>query len=394
MNKKVFIGFFIIIISFFISGCWDKVEIDKRIFVSTLGIDAGEDIERKEEIKEIKSNEPFTDNYIKKLRVVYGYPDVSELKPEKGGEAKEKNITIDSYSMEDAYTKAISKSSRDISFGHLKLLILSKDIFQYPDTIKEVVDYLQREPAITRDMLVVACDGEVKNYIDFEPDTEKNLHNYIVGLIENSDRNSNIIPISFNRFMQEINEEGNIILPLLTMSKSEKGVELSNSCIIKDFKFENILSSSQTAGIKMLTGKYKSGNKVIYKDGHPIDLLIENTEKKNVLKSKSDEKLNIAINISLEGQIRGYYLGKEFIDKDTLKETEESFNESIRKELERLIESTQKKYNADLTDTGKYLKKYHPSTWNKVKDNWGEIYKDANIEVNVKTYIRRIGAIK
>ncbi|WP_164971427.1 Ger(x)C family spore germination protein [Clostridium tetani] len=394
MNKKAIAGFFIIIISFFISGCWDKVEIDKRIFVSTLGIDAGEDIERKEEIKEIKSNEPFTDNYIKKLRVVYGYPDVSELKPENGGEAREKNITIDSYSMEDAYAKGISKSSRDISFGHLKLLILSKDLLQYPDTVKEIVDYLQRESAITRDMLVVACDGEVKNYIDFKPDTEKNLHNYIVGLIENSDRNSNIIPVNFNKFMQEVNEEGNIILPLLTVSKNEKGIELSNSCIIKRFKFDNILSSSQTSSIKMLTGKYKSGNKVIYKDGHPVDLLIENAEKKTVLKSKSGEKLNIAINISLEGQIRGYYLGKEFINKDILKEIEEDFNESIKKELERLMEATQKKYNADLTDTGKYLKKYHPSIWNKVKDNWDEIYRDANIEINVKTYIRRIGAIK
>lgn len=394
MNKKVFIGFFIVIISIFASGCWDKVEIDQRIFVSTLGIDAGEDIERKEEIKEIKSNEPFTDNYIKKLRVVYGYPDVSELKPEKGGEASEKNMTIDAYSMEDAYSKAISKSSRDVSFGHLKLLILSKDLFQYPDTVKEVLDYLQREAAITRDMLVVVCDGEVKNFIDFKPDTEKNLHDYIVGLIENSDRNSDIIPVSFNKFMQDVNKEGNIILPLLTMSKDEKGVELLNSCIIKKFKFENILSSSQTAGVKMLTGQYKNGNKVIYKDGHPIDLLIEGSEKKTVLKSKPGEKLNVAINISLEGQIRGYYLGKEFIDKNTLQEIEESFDESIKKELERLIDTTQKKYDADLTSIGQYLKKYHPTTWNKVKDNWNEVYKDANIEVDVKTYIRRIGATK
>lgn len=383
-----------IIISFLMSGCWDKVEIDKRIFVSTLGIDVGEDIERKQELKEIKSNEPFTDNYIKKLKVVYGYPDISGLNPEKGGESKEKNISVDAYSMEDAYSKAISKSSRDISFGHLKLLILTRDVFQYPDTIKEVVDYLQRESAITRDMFVVVCDGDVKSYIDFEPDTEKDIHNYIVGLIENSDRNSNIIPTNFNKFMKGINEDGNIILPLLKMSKNEKQLELSNSCIITDFKFENVLSSSQTAGIKMLRGKYKGGNKVIYKDGHPIDLLIESAEKKTILKSKPDEKLSIAINISLEGQIRGYYLGKEFINKDTLKETEESFNQSITKELDRLIKTTQKKYNADLTNISEYLRKYHPNVWNKVKDNWDEIYKDANIEINVKTYIRRIGAIK
>ncbi|MBV1818790.1 Ger(x)C family spore germination protein [Clostridium cochlearium] len=394
MNKKKLIGVFIVIISFFISGCWDKVEIDRKIFVSTLGINAGEDIERKKEIKEIESNEPFTDNYIKKLKVVYGYPDISELTPEKGGEAREKNITVDSYSMEDAYIKAISKSSRDISFGHLKLLILSKDLFQYPDTIKEVVDYLQREPAITRDMLVIACDGDVKNYIDFEPDTEKNIHNYIVGLIENSDSNSNIIPINFNKFMKGMNEKGNIMLPLLTRRKDEKGVELSNSCIIKDFKFQNVLSSAQTSGIKLLTGKYKRGNKVIYKEGHPIDLLIENAEKKIKLKSKADGKLNLDINISLEGQIRGYYLGKEFINKDNLKEVEESFNEAISKELERLIETTQKKYNVDLINIDEHLKKYHPNIWNKIKDNWDDVYRDVNIKVNVKTYIRRIGAIK
>lgn len=44
-------------------GCWDRVEIDRRIFISTIAIDAGEDIENKEKLKGINENDPFVQIY-------------------------------------------------------------------------------------------------------------------------------------------------------------------------------------------------------------------------------------------------------------------------------------------------------------------------------------------
>ncbi len=42
----------------------------------------------------------------------------------KSGSAEEKYINTQAYSMEDAYSEAMAKSSRDIYLGHTKLLIL------------------------------------------------------------------------------------------------------------------------------------------------------------------------------------------------------------------------------------------------------------------------------
>ncbi len=44
-----------------LSGCWDKVEIDRRNFISTIAIDPGEDIAKEKELKKLNSVEPFAE---------------------------------------------------------------------------------------------------------------------------------------------------------------------------------------------------------------------------------------------------------------------------------------------------------------------------------------------
>ena len=79
------------------------------------------------------------------------------LGPGKSGSAEEKFITTDAYSMEDASSEAMSKSSRDIT-GHTKLLILSNNILEHKDTLKEIVDYFQRNPNINRMLDIVVSE--------------------------------------------------------------------------------------------------------------------------------------------------------------------------------------------------------------------------------------------
>ncbi len=50
--------------------------------------------------------------------------------------------------MTDTYFKALAKSSRTLHFGHSKLLLLSEDLFKYPEVLQEVMDYIEREPSL------------------------------------------------------------------------------------------------------------------------------------------------------------------------------------------------------------------------------------------------------
>lgn len=383
----------ILICCIFTTGCWDKVEIDRRIFVSTIGIDAGQEISKEKELKKLNPNEPFSDNNVKRLNITYGFPDISQLGPQKEGVAEQKSINVDAYSMEDAFTKATAKSSRNISFGHSKLLIMGNNFFGYPEAVKEVLDYLQRQPSLNRNALVVMAEGKVEDYVKYKPSLEKNTQEYIQGLIENSNRNSSIIPTDLNEFLMNLDENGNGIIPSLTIDKGKNEIKLVGTCLIKDYMFKGVLSPTETADVKILRGKFKGGKKVIYQEGHPIDLQMDNMQRKITMDGKED-KLTFNIDVEMEGQIKEYYLGKELLSSETIMKIEDGFNKSLKDEMEKVIKVIQNKYSMDLIGLREYVEKYEPKTWNEVKNNWDEIYKNSVINVNVNTYVRRIGAIK
>ena len=49
-----------------LSGCWDKVEIDRLNFISSIAIDPGQDIGKEKELKSINPKEPFAEGQFRK----------------------------------------------------------------------------------------------------------------------------------------------------------------------------------------------------------------------------------------------------------------------------------------------------------------------------------------
>lgn len=379
--------------SMLLNGCWDKVEIDRRNFISTIGIDIGPDIGKIDELKKIKPADPFAEVDIKKLSVSYNFPDISQLGPQQGGVAETKTINTNGYSMEDATSKAIEKSSRSISFAHTEMILLGSEFFTYPDVAKEVVDYLQRQPSLNRTMLVIMTLGKVEDFLKYKPNMEKSLDNYIRGLIKGSDTKIGAIPITLDEFMNDLSTSGNTSIPCIALDRDKNELKLAGTGIVKNYKLIDTLSIDMTEDLQILQGKLKRGKRVVYKEGHPIDFEIEGIERKIKVR-ENDNKLEFDINLKLEGEVKGYYVGKEVFSGAFIKDLEDNLAKSLKDENERIIRSLQNKYESDLLDFKEYVQKFHPFIWNRVKDNWDEVYKSAKVNVNCVVDVRRVGQVK
>lgn len=383
----------LVIISMFMSGCWDRIEINEKSFISTIGIDSGKDIGKQEELKKIKGDEPFRENDIDKLHMVFASPDMSELGPGKSPAVKDNTIIVDSYSIQDGVYKANSKSSRSLQFGHTKLLLISNELMLYPEVMKEIVDYFQRQPGLNRMMYIAVVDGKTENFIKYQSKMEANIQSFFTGLMDNSTMNATIFPVTLNEFLMLLSENGNAILPKLIYDKDHNDIRLSGVSVIKNYKIIGDLSPVETSDIEILRGKIKGGKKVIYRNGHPVDFKIDNIKRKIRLVN-SGEKLGFNINIELEGRIMSNYPQDDIFLKDVLNEIEESFNKALSEECEKVVKITQQEFGVDVIGVGEYLNKFYPTVWNKFKDNWAEAYKNAEINVNVNTKMRRIGIVK
>nr|WP_307906393.1 hypothetical protein [Clostridium botulinum] len=186
MKTKKCLVIMLILLTICMTGCWDKVEIDQKAFASVIGVDAGKDIGKEKQLKEISPSASFTGSKLDKIKVTYAFPDISKLGPEKGGTAVDKTMSIDAYSMQDSIDKIVNKSSRNLSFGHLKLIVLNTSILDYSNTFKEVIDYLQRQPAINRMIYIVFSEDKSEEILKFKPNMEKSVENYIIGILENN----------------------------------------------------------------------------------------------------------------------------------------------------------------------------------------------------------------
>jgi len=376
-----------------LSGCWDRVEIDRRNFISTIAIDPGEDIYKENQVKSIKPEEPFAERQLKKINVTYGFPDMSMIGVGKGGSPQEKYINTQAYSMEDAYSEAMAKSSRDIYMGHTKLLILSSDILKHKDTVKEIVDYLERNPSLSRMMQVIVSDGKAEDYVKFKPTTENSAQYYIAGLMDNSKRNSRIMSMTLNELLILLSENGNALLPRISMDKGKNELMLSGAAIIKDYEIKGYFTPLELMDIQLLNGKFIAGKKVIYINGHPIDFIIDGYDREMEVVEEGD-KLAINVKLRLEGQLGEYYVGEKMLDKDELQKLQNDFNNSISLECEKVMAISISEFGIDPFGVREYVQKFKPSLWNKIEKDWNGKYKNATINVTVNTEMRRIGAVQ
>ena len=132
---------------------------------------------------------------------------------------------------------------------------------------------------------------------------------------------------------------------------------------------------------------------LLYIDNHPVDIKMDNIMKKMRM-SQSKGKLLFYIDLDIEGQIKNYYTNNNFLSVYKLNYIENNFNEVISKECEQVIKFTQRDLEIDPVGFKEYIEKYHPYMWKQIKNNWEEIYKNAVVDVNVNTKIRRIGTVK
>jgi spore germination protein len=375
------------------SGCWDKIEIDRRVFISTIGIDGGKDLKKEQEKREVKEGESFGEREIEKLKVTFAFPDISKYSAEKKQIPESKFIKVDSYSMEDALEKATGKSSRSIDIGHIRLLLLGSDVLNYPETVKELIDYLNRQPKINRTMYVIVAEGRVEDFLNADLLMENNFENYFTGLMLNSRNNASILPITLNEFLILLSQNGNAIVPSIKLDKEKRELRLSGVALIKDYSLKGFLSPSETANLEMLRGKLKSGKKVIYKDEHPIDFEIDGITRKVTFDDRN-ERLNFNININMEGKIKGYYIGKDLLAKNELSNIETMFSKATSEECEKVVRLLQREFGTDPIGLREYVEKFQPQVWKRIEKNWEEAFKSAEVRVNVDTEIRRIGVTK
>jgi spore germination protein KC len=374
--KKINILLIVMMIMFLVllSGCWDYRDVNELYVVSGIAVDKSDDGQKyllTAEVADVKSA---------------------------GKEAKidSKLIQIEGETLFDAIRNMIMISGKKLYFSHMKIVLISQDVAR--EGITQITDLITRdnEPRLETNMLV-SKEKTARELLEYQSIGEILKCSSIYEMLESQRELSKAPFIENYKFIQSLSSEGGCaILPVAgsTVIDGQKNLEISGTAIFKKDKLIGFLDGDDTKYLLFIRDMVKSG--ILPEMGkqettkHSVSLEI--FESKTKLKPKyADGKVSIDINVKTVTGIGEQDGMTNFADekgRDILKSNAE---DSLKKNIERVIKKVQHEYGTDIFEFGKTIKIEMPSVWKSIYPEWDDLFKEIDVNVATDVDIRSSG---
>lgn len=391
---------------FMLSGCWDQKEVEEQAYVIAIGIDLPEDVDIEEE-QAIDVTFQFSNP---KLNVKGVSPSESE---------NEDNITLTAPDLVSARNMANSFVTREISFAHNKVLIISEKLAK-SDVFFRILSTTIKDPEVRRETSLIVTEGKASDFIKKnKPELMIRAHRYYQFLIDRATETGLVPESTLNRFFAITDADADLFLAMYGSPNSEKvdfndedkyvagqvpkkggnPVQLIGSAVFKEGKMIGKLTGEETRITRMLDNT--SNVQDMYSSFQdPLDKKYKITvklkkEKETEVKVKIRKDAPPIINVKYPVEIEVLSVPSMVTYGDNLKNQKvlkQYIEQKMKENAEKLIEKTQKEFKSEpfywslyVRPLFKTVKEYE--TWDWTNKN----YPFAEINVNMDVKITGFG---
>ncbi len=358
----------ITIAAVFLTGCWDNVEINEREYIFAVGIDKGED-----------------DNLIFTAEI----PKINE-----GSEEQRLIYTEESNNFSNFYNDSFVRTDKVISDRLMQVIVLGESVVSDPDTLKEIFDEIERSPQINRRVKLTVAKGDAKDIIKTEIPNNPVVGNFLSRMLIKLKKSMYQDIYTFDEALLNLQDYGNGILPLV--EKYEDSLKVESSAVIKDYKHIGNLNYDENEIVMLLLNPDTSNLKNINVNVEDtvVSLGAVNIKITDKIDLRGD-KLKVNYYVSLNCYIDSFTLNnKNLADKNFINKIKESATKQIIEQTEKTINKLQKTYKSDVLRIKDNLYKYHRKDFDKIKDNYEQIFQNADINVYYAMDIKSTGLVK
>lgn len=359
------------------TGCWDMVEINRRVYPYSVGLDLNE--------------EDKGDKY----EISMTYPNINAIGKNTTQEQRIYFLSTTGNSIFAGSKKLTDRLEFPYYDKHLRAALIGKELAKEEETIKELVDALMRDFIINKKIRLTVVDGKASDLLSKADDYKRQLvvEGTIYNMLTNNQNSTAFTTQSLANFISETDYSNASLMPIIRANKDE--LVVSGGAVFKDFKLVGYINAEENRSIAMLKGEVKNDIiDVIYKGvGISYNITYLKTKKKLI---KTEDNIKVQFNIETRGNIQEYIFMDEpdLENEEILNDVERAIQEKMKEELNNTIQKIQKDYNADLIEVTRYLKAFHPKVWEEVEEDWDSIFPDIEIEPNFDIKIIRKGLIK
>lgn len=393
--KKHF--YLVILAALFLSGCWDRYELEERATILALAIDLAKEDENVEMYEVTHSNGEFPkveNQRIYKLTAQLAVPGKIMLGPEGGNTSSDETdwlLVTYGYTMKDALANLQQELAEKIYLGHIQLIVVSDDIAR--EGLQDIMDFLRRDYEVRRTAWLMITEGEAQKVLNATPPIQTVPSLYLSNTLKDAVRFGKLPKEFLGKVWIDFSDEGvDAIIPLVKPKGDH--ILVDGLAYFQEYKMVGKLTPTETGAVLAMQGLNPAGYSNVVKPENQkgVYLLKPQRRKSNISLTLVDGKPKVFINVKIEGFVEEEIYTNDLSDKK-LEELEKTASKFGQKSLETLLKKLQQD-QSDILGIGARVRAKYPKYWSEqVKDDkgWYAIYKDLDVQVHLDYKIRRVG---
>ncbi|MEG0384434.1 MAG: Ger(x)C family spore germination protein [Solibacillus sp.] len=382
--KKYIFG--LLFFSLFLSGCWDRRELNQLAIAVAFGFDK------------------VDDEYLVSAQVVVP----SEMSVNGGtGKSQVTLFTARGETVYEAFRKMTKESPRKIYPGHLQMLVIGEELAE--EGIGKSLDVLSRDPEIRPDFyVVIAKESAATDILNVTTTIESVPANKMFKSLKVSEEAwAGTKSINLDELLTDLISEGKeaavtgirlIGDPKIGASKQNvesitpaATLQYDHLAVFKGDKLVGWLNENETVAYSYISNTVKSTVRPISCPNEGVATIEVINSEAEVKGNMKNGKPEININVQVKGNVGSVQCKINLNDLETIAELEKSFEKKGVENGEKTIESLQKSYKADIFGFGEAIHRSNPKEWHKLKDNWDDEFSELTTNIKVDLTILRTG---
>lgn len=391
MRKTFRIILIAILLLALLTGCWNRRETTELAIAVALGIDINEEGE-----------------YIVSAQILNPKENASAIGGGAGYDTPVTTFTAKGRMLLEAIRKLTNITPRKVYLAHLRMVVIGEKVGK--EGIYDALDLLSREPELRTDFyLVISKEVKAEEILKVLTSLEKIPANKLFYTLEDAAESySAISKVNLNDLIDEIVNTG--IQPTLTgvtirgdpkSGLTKANVEslspkallgISGIAVFRENKLVGWLDEQESKGLNYIKGNVESTVIVTEVDDGKVAVELVKT-KTNIKPTIKNGMPRFEINISGEANVGEVNTKLDLLNEGTFSEITEQMNNEIKEVVQKAIRKAQGDYKSDIFGFGDRIHKDDPKGWERLEENWGEMFPEVPVTVNSNIELRRIGTI-
>lgn len=361
------------------AGCWDRSEINDLALVMATGLDMEEDGAYR-----------ATAQFVIPVRQIG---------------ATSANGSNHNFMTESATGRTLKettqnmqyKLSRTLFVSHRRLLVIGENLARHG--IRDLLDYFSRSPTTRlRTYVLVVKGGKGEDLMKAEYPLEF-VPSEAIREMENL---GGTVPITLLDVINAASAEGmSPVMYSVELLRPKQGsrnggntskFRTAQIAVFDNLKLIGYLDERQSQAYSWLTGRLKSGLLAVPSVPGPgriaLSLLHTNSRIDSFVR---DGEISFHVHLTGKGTVEENTGRLDLTNPVHVNKIEELAAESIKDNMLDLVKEVQEKYGSDILGFGNILHRQHNKAWQACKDNWKQLFKEADVRVDVDLVIEKIG---